>query len=227
MMTIFRRRIARTAVTAVGLVFALVLSSADVRAGELADPASQSEQAMTDADAKKIAEEVKASLRESKTIQAGLSLGWRTIPRRSDRQFRDVALNAAGVLLLDESDANSVVLSGVVTAYPFRDSNSRRKDLGFVANLNLADFSADSVGMFNKSIEGGLGLAWRLNPDFAVAFTIERAFSRSLRNGIDPLKPLLDGDGKPLGAIDRNDPRYFHDDHVTAISLKWVYLFGG
>ncbi len=185
------------------------------------DGASQSK---TDPQVKAIAEAVAEELKDSGTFRFGLSVGWRTILSPDERRLRDVAIAPDGRLLVDRTDGSSVILSGVVAAYPF-DETSRWNRLGFLANINLADFSSESVGVFNKSIEGGLGLGVRLNADFAVALTAERVFSRKLRDGVDLTKPLLDDAGKPLSALDTADARYFKDDNITALSLKFVFMF--
>jgi hypothetical protein len=189
------------------------------------------------ADAEKIAKAVRAELKENKTLQVGLSVGMRMIPDRSDRRLRDAAISPLdGRLLVDESDGTSVILSGVVVAYPFRGDSCEDQDatckakrrtlrnIGFLVNINLADFTADNVGVFNKSVEGGIGFAWRMNSDFGVGLTVERAFSRRLRAGIPLYEPLV-VDGKALTAIDVKDNRFFHDDNVTALSLKFIYAF--
>lgn len=183
---------------------------------------------VTDEDAKKIAAAVTTQLASAKIFQIGLSLGWRLVLSNNERLLRDVALGPDGMLLVDRTDGSSVVLSGVVAAYPFTEAVNWTKtlrNLGFLANINLADFTADSVGVFNKSIEGGIGLSLRLHEKFAVAVTLERAFSRKLRDGIDTSKPLLDANGQPLTVIDRADSRYFKEDNVTGISLKWLFTF--
>lgn len=95
---------------------------------------------------------------------------------------------------------------------------------GAMANLNLASFSADAISTFNKSIEGGMGVAYKLNEDFSVGATVERIFGRRPRSFVVAGQPIKDKDGKVLYAIDRTDDTYFRDDNMTAWSLKFVYF---
>lgn len=95
---------------------------------------------------------------------------------------------------------------------------------GAIANLNLASFSADAISTFNKSIEGGMGVAYKLNEEFSLAGTVERIFGRRPREFVVAGQQLKDKDGKVLYALDRADDTYFRDDNMTAISIKFVYF---
>ena len=128
-----------------------------------------------------------------------------------------------------------MVLSGLVVVYPWKrqvDSTDKAKLtsrcgwcwLGFVANINLASFNSDNIASFNKSIEGGIGVAVRLTDDFGFAGTYERVFSRRLRDFVTADQKII-VDGKPLTAISDDDNRFFIDDNLNAVSFKFVYLF--
>jgi hypothetical protein len=97
--------------------------------------------------------------------------------------------------------------------------------LGFIANLKLAEFGGADAGLnvFNRSVEGGLGSAWRASEDFALALTYERVLSRQLRSfAIPGDAPPVGRDGaKPDFAPSNN--QYFYDDNLSAVSLKFVF----
>jgi hypothetical protein len=176
----------------------------------------------------------------NKTLQFGLSLGVRQITDLKDVNVRNVVISPIDTTLrVDKKDPTDVVLSGMVTVYPWkkqvdttgRGTPSERVEyrcrwcwLGFVANINLASFNADNVATFNKSIEGGIGVAVRLTDDFGLAATYERVFSRRLRDFVVANEQII-VDGKPLTAITEDDNRFFIDDNLNALSFKFVYLF--
>jgi hypothetical protein len=186
--------------------------------------------AKASADAKTALKNARELLKNNSTVRVGVSIGPRLFIAPRDSLLRDVALDARtpGAILIDRIDRASMVLSGVVLAYPFPEGQWH--DLGFIANINLANFSADAAAEFNKNIEGGVGLAWRFNEDFGIALTVERAFSRSLRDGLlstDAGKPtvLYEAKDKTITAIDIKDSRFFYDENLTAVSLKFIYTF--
>ncbi len=89
---------------------------------------------------------------------------------------------------------------------------------------SLASFNPDNVSVFNKSLEGGIGVAVRLAQDFGLAGTYERVFSRRLRKFVVEGQQLS-VDGKVLTTIDETDDRFFVDDNLSATSFKFIYFF--
>ena len=172
----------------------------------------------------------------NKTIKFGLSIGIRQITDLKDVNVRNVVISPIDTTLrVDRKDPTDVVLSGLVVVYPWKkqvDSSDSKKItsrcnwcwLGFVANINLASFNTDNIATFNKSIEGGIGVAVRLTDDFGFAGTYERVFSRRLRDFVAADQKII-VDGKPLTAISDDDNRFFIDDNLNAVSFKFVYLF--
>jgi hypothetical protein len=175
----------------------------------------------------------------NKTLQFGLSIGLRQITDLTDVNIRNVVISPIDTTLrVDKKDPTDVVLSGVIQVFPWKKSvdtiivgsktsiKTRCKfkcGLGFIVNINLASFNAENIATFNRSIEGGIGLAWRLTDDFALAATYERVFSRRIRDFIQPGQKLV-VDGKPLTAIAEDDNRFFVDDNLNAVSFKFVYI---
>ena len=80
--------------------------------------------------------------------------------------------------------------------------------------------------IFNKGIEGGLGVGLNLTDHFSVTFTFERLFNRRLRDyvlALENKKVIING--KPLTELNPEDNDIFRNDNLTAISFKFVYLF--
>jgi hypothetical protein len=158
---------------------------------------------------------------QSKTFRFGLSLGWRHILSGTATSFNEASINPTTLVVeTDDRDQGDFVLSGIVTAFPFRNNASW---LGFLANVNVASFDADNIATFNKSLEGGFGLAGRLGPDFSIGVTIERMFSRSLRQFVKIGSPLVVGTDT-IKVLATDDNRFFQDDNLTALSIKFLYF---
>ena len=175
----------------------------------------------------------------NKTLQFGLSVGIRQITDLTDVNIRNVVISPIDTTLrVDKKDPTDVVLSGVIQVFPWKkrvdtvishgDTTVRVRcmvkcGIGFLVNINLASFNTDNISTFNRSIEGGVGLAWRLTDDFALAFTYERVFSRRIRDFVTAGQKIP-VDGKPLTAITEDDNRFFVDDNLNAVSFKFVYI---
>jgi hypothetical protein len=192
-----------------------------------------------EAETKKEQERLREIEKNFETLRFGLSLGWRR--NITSTVGRDVAIDpATNVVVADTIDRGAFILSGVVAAHPWRNrelvspnsnkpktaleqllSNAWR--LGFIANLNVAEFTPSNVQTFNKSLEGGIGVTVKLNEEFAFASTFERLFGRRLRSFVVPGKVLKDKNGDPVTSLSVDDNTYFHDDHMTTLSFKFVY----
>lgn len=183
--------------------------------------------------------------KNSETFRFGLSVGWRHVVGSQKSLMQDVSLNPLnGNVTVDPIDRGAVVLSGVVTAFPWRNnelsmttvavantvakrfaSASAAWRWGFIANINVASFSQENVAAFNQSVEGGLGIAYKMSEDFSLAVTMERLKGRALRSFVEPGKPIVDSEGKKLATLAKTDDQYFRDDNLGALSLKFVYFF--
>jgi hypothetical protein len=106
--------------------------------------------------------------------------------------------------------------------------------IGFVANLNVASFGADQLRTIAStlSIEGGLGLALKLDDHFAVSLSVDRVFSRQLRDEFvdmasktEKIDRQIRVDGKILTKLDTADDRLFYTNNRTALLFKFVYSF--
>jgi hypothetical protein len=131
-------------------------------------------------------------------------------------------------LQIDSKDRGAVIISGVIMATPFVTKQSWLSNLGFVANVNLAAISSENVNTINnKSIEGGLGISYRLQSNFALALTYDLVYSRRLRDYVLTRKgeKILE-DGKVLTELNRESDNFFIDDNLSSLSLKFIYRFG-
>lgn len=185
--------------------------------------------------------------KNSSTFRFGLSLGWRHNTADRASLTTDIGVEpTTGNVHVERFDRGAFVLSGVVAAYPWRRDDLQRGNVrdcpqaggttcrigrafsawrwGTIANLNLASFSADAISTFNKSIEGGIGVSYKLNEDFSLATTVERVFGRRPRSFVIPGQQLKDKDGNVLYQLDVADNTYFRDDNMTAFSFKFVYF---
>jgi hypothetical protein len=131
-------------------------------------------------------------------------------------------------LQIDSRDRGAVILSGVVMATPFVNSGGAMSNLGFVANVNLAEISSENISTINnKSIEGGLGISYRLQSNFALAVTYDLVFSRRLRDYVLQYEgEKIFDNGKTLTGLNREDDNFFIDDNLSSLSLKFIYRFG-
>lgn len=172
------------------------------------------------------------AIRDStKIIYFGLSVSGRYIAEsfKKDRGLlRNATISIDTTLQVDPRDRGDIILSGVVIAYPFHTTRSKFwRNFGFMANVNIADFTSESITINNKSIEGGLGLAYKLHENFSLGLTFERVFSRKLRGNIQPgekYPPGAVGD-ELLTQIDVSDERFFVDDNLTAFSFGFIFVF--
>ena len=198
--------------------------------------------AIADAEAatRKELERLRELEKNFQTFRFGVSLGWRHNVSKS--VVREVSINPANnFVVMDSIDRGAFILSGVVAAHPWRNrellaaKDAAKKQnpwqwalsnmwrLGFLANLNVAEFSPSSVNTFNKSLEGGLGWTIKLNEEFAFAATTERRFGRRARSFVKAGEPLRNGSGEVVTSLNLDDNTYFRDDNMTTVSFKFVY----
>jgi hypothetical protein len=191
-----------------------------------------------------LSEKSKEGHGKPKSVRLGLSLGLRVITDFRAARARQISISATDTVLqvngLDIADLN---LSGVFVAFPSQGKRERWATtngdssavswkptfwsrLGFLANVNITQITPQNASLFNKSVEGGIGFAYKIgrSDDFAIAVTYERVFSRRLRN------PQLEGSklivgSETLTSLSLADDRFFMDDPLSALSFRFVYLF--
>ena len=107
------------------LAFSLTAGAQDSAATVHAEEAAKLAQRETDAKAKLAKERQRLAdiEKNSQTFRFGLSLGWRHNMADGASLFRDVAINPAdGSVAVDTLDRGAFVLSGVITAFPWRNN---------------------------------------------------------------------------------------------------------
>lgn len=184
------------------------------------------------------------SRKKSSSVRVGLSLGLRLIADFRAAQTRQIAISAIDTtLLVNGLDIADLNLSGVVVAFPWKRTEVPRKAtpddtsttqwnpnflsrLGFLANVNITQIAPQNTSFFNKSVEGGIGLVYKIGDtdDFGIAATYERVFSRRLRQPQLEGNKLLIGD-ETLTSVSLGDDRFFVDDPLSAVSLRFVFFF--
>ncbi len=190
---------------------------------------------------RKLMDAVDQAKKEARVFKLGFSVGLRVLAGASAGLLRDASIEpATGNVRVDPLDRTATMASGVLAVFPQAKHPGRCAKapddcragwlwrMGFLANIKLAAFGADESSSFNQSIEGGIGPAFRFSDDFAIAATIERVFSRRLRNFVTVGSPLYDSayaaTRKPLTALKSDDDRFFRSDNLTAFSVKFVYF---
>ena len=98
----------------------------------------------------------------------------------------------------------------------------------FLATINLVSFNSAATGSsFNQKIDGGLGLAYRINDNFQLALTYEMISQRQprdflIKNYKD--EELKTSNGTIINSITPDDNDYFYDKYIPSVSFKFFYL---
>lgn len=169
-------------------------------------------------------------------IKFGVSLGFNYLTK----DIYDASLSPINnTLQLEKASPASFLLSTAVVINPISgyyrkldsagnpvgDIYTRTWPISFIATVNLAQFGSAQTS-FNKKIDGGLGLGYRLSDDFHIALTAEMISVRQLRDYIaDSYKgTTITVNNEVLNALDTSDNRFFTDKYMFGVSLKFVYI---
>ncbi len=159
--------------------------------------------------AKKAAEEAKEANEETKktlgdlidrlegqrSLRIGLSTGWRWIKDAKVDGRLDPSISPTDSLLyIQNGDRGSFVISMNLMSFPWLETKPKRwsmRNIGFVTNIDLVEVAGSGEnGIFNSSVDGGIGLAYQFHNDFWIAATLEKFQNRT------PRKHLIDRKGK-------------------------------
>ena len=169
-------------------------------------------------------------LNKSKVVSFGLSFGPRFLTIKSENHV-DLTLanlDTIPVLQKDILQRRSMVLSAAVLVRPWKYHKSiLLRNLGFIANLDLAKLSESSLAStFNQELEGGIGVGWFFASDVGVAVTYDLSFTRRPRSRLLSMvgKPIK-LDGEVLTSLDPNDDRLFKDAVADGIGIKIFFSF--
>lgn len=95
----------------------------------------------------------------------------------------------------------------------------------YVAALNIAELSSGGSGV-NKTIEGGIGVGLRIDPNFHCVGLFEFGSARQIRDNFKKGDPIQVATGQVLTALDESDNQYFYTKPVLGLSIRFVYVFG-
>lgn len=174
---------------------------------------------------------------KSKSVKVGISLGYSAL--LGNLYNASISPIDNTLKLQNQFPANflistALVINPIKTLRVLEESNSKvlrvvgeqLQNISFVATVNLVSFGSSTETLFNKKIDGGLGIGYKMSDDFHIAFTAEMFSVKQLREylikGYNNQELVIDG--KSLTAFDETDTRLFHDKYVPGFSLKFIYI---
>lgn len=183
-----------------------------------------------------------AILEKKKLIQIGLSVGYRRAFSigHADKFLAEASISPMDTTLQVElGNRHSFLLSAIVSVYPFENRERdykindtdifSHKRIGCYANINLLELSGDGdfSSIFNKKIEGGLGLAYKLSEAFSIGAGYEFIFHRRLRDYVINYyggRKVYEN-GQVVTTLNKENDNLFRDDNVDAWSIKFIFYF--
>lgn len=186
---------------------------------------------------------------EDKVVRFGLSVAYRTVRSRyiNNGDFQTASISPIDTTLqLENLDKEGFVISTSVVITPFikskwleaaivKTKSEKKSDkmswlklaayqflsnIGVQANVNLIDFAESQEQFsFNKSLEGGLGLAYRLSDRVYLSAHHELFYSRQLRKDIKAQvgNKIYDSSGSLVTDISQLDPK--NDNYFTTKNI--------
>jgi hypothetical protein len=157
-------------------------------------------------------------------ISFSIGLGYRWLGLHGYELFELSISPYDSTLQIDTLARASFVLSGMVTAQPFK---GRVSNLLLIADVSLAEFAGNNaITVSNKALEGGGGLGWRINPNFSFGWTLERISRREPRAYL--LKRLgqkVPGPNGVVTQISTTDNTFYRDANLAAFAIWFIYRF--
>jgi hypothetical protein len=175
----------------------------------------------------------------SKVVKLGLSLGYSALPVK----LYDASISPIdNTLKLQKQFPANFLISTALVINPIqgykveidttknqiiRAIKMRLHKISFIASVNLVSIGSNTETLFNKKIDGGLGIGYKLSDDFHLALTAEMFSSRQLRDYIinDYQDKPFKIDGKDVTTLDQTDNRLFIDKYTPGICVKFIYIF--
>ncbi len=102
-----------------------------------------------------------------------------------------------------------------------------RRNTGMIVNLNLIELSGDNqTTSFNKGIDGGIGIGYRLSDQIFIGYSWEWFTQRNLRGFYqDQVGNTLSNNGSVLTSLDQTNDELFFDNRVTGRAFKIAIKF--
>lgn len=173
---------------------------------------------------------------KSKSFKFGLGVG----PSVNLSQTYSYTLRTPNYALTRQAESRAAfVVSGVV-AYnksvyyrhlengkPVGEPYARPYPLSALLSLNIADFT-NTGNVFNRRIDGGIGVGLRLSEDFHIGLFLEASSRRFLYVDYEqyinsPLPSFVAN--QATTALDLNSDTYFTSKPVFSLTFKLVYIF--
>ncbi len=160
--------------------------------------------------------------RTSKVISFGIGLGYRLVGISATGKYQLFELSISpydSTLQIDTLARSAFILSGVVTARPFKNR------FLFMADVNLAEFaSKDAFAVSNKAVEGGAGFGLQLDPSFSLGLAFERISRRIPRAFVfQRIGQKVPGPNGPVTHISLDDDTFYRDANHLSITIWFIY----
>lgn len=184
-----------------------------------------------------------------KTVSIGVSIG----PRFVIQDFHEYSI-ANDTLVRDALSSSSFVLSTSLNVFPLSESKwlKNRKaywedeakkgskkytlrlaalgllrNIGIMANVNLVDFSTDESELsFNRTIDGGIGVGYRLSKKVYIAYNWDWFTIRQPRQYyIDQLNQPITLDGNVLESLEDSNEQVFRNVTGRARAVRVIIAF--
>jgi|GEM_PF-3340685 len=171
-------------------------------------------------------------IKKEKDIHLGLSVGFRQAfsTGKADKFLAQASISPIdSTLQIEHLNRYSLLISAVITVFPWENKKVKLRNWGGYANINLAEIASDGgfEGIFNQQIEGGIGISKRLSKNFSFGIGYEFIFHRRIRNHLFEFEgQKITKDGKVITDLDENDENIFRSDNVHAWSVKFIFFLG-
>ncbi|GAB5522266.1 MAG: hypothetical protein Roseis2KO_01380 [Roseivirga sp.] len=181
------------------------------------------------------------TLQVGKGISLGVSVGYNRLINDNYAAFLSPIDNT---VIIEKLPRSSFVLSTAlsvpltkkqgITQYTQMDNNNNpigpvyyvNHGWALVTSINVALFNESlTTTIFNKRIDGGIGLGYRINKDFQVAFVYEFLTIRQPKEFLRGLiGKTISVNNEVLTSLSSDNNDFFKDDYVPAFSVKFVYF---
>lgn len=190
--------------------------------------------------------------KENKCVNMGISVGFKKITKSDLINFKDEVISSIDTTLkLQKLDNGFIVLSTELIISPFLNNSlignliiesSKGNDknkvikklalniiqrLSFIASVNLAEVSmAQTDFTYNKTIDGGLGIGFRMSENFWLAWSFEVSSHRKLRDYVKAYEnQKITINGITLTELDKTDNTLFYNKRLKANNIKLIMKF--
>ncbi len=196
-------------------------------------------------------EEIIKRLDKIEAVTVSVSLG----PRISNKDQYAYHIASDTTLRRDKLPNSSFVISTQLNIFPFANNEllknrvewlkvsgdnspnlknraarlwaNLRRNTGMIVNLNLIELSGDTQTVsFNKGIDGGIGIGYRLSDQIFIGYSWEWFTQRNLRGFYqEQVNSEISYNGNTLTSLDETNDELFFDNRVTGRAFKIAIKF--